>query len=484
MIRQAAIIGGGVIGSGWAARFLMAGWNVRIFDPNPNFRNLLERYIDNARRSYPALYDASLPPEGEIQLCNNPVEAVRGADWIQECVPERLDVKQRVYAALQEICQPETPIASSTSGFTPTDLQQGAIRPQDIFVAHPYNPVYLLPLVELVGSSANLPASMEAACSTLRAVGMVPIHLRKEIDAHIGDRLLEAAWREALWLVRDDYATTEEIDDVIRLGFGLRWAQMGIFETYRIAGGDDGMAHFIEQFGPCLKLPWSRLTDVPDLNEELVEKIASQTETHGKDYSCADLERIRDDNLVTILRGLKSANWGAGSFLRDAEKRLATVPPSPVDGPMVTACRVIPADWMDYNGHMNESRYLECFSKSTDIFLERCGCNSDYIASGRSFFTVETNMRHFGEVKAGDQVTCNTICLRGGGKKLHLHHSMLRNGEDLVAEAEHLLIHVDLETRKSSEPLPSVATILGSICDTHGSAALPNLRSPRLSFER
>ncbi|MEO1331750.1 MAG: 3-hydroxyacyl-CoA dehydrogenase family protein, partial [Pseudomonadota bacterium] len=140
--------------------------------------------------------------------------------------------------------------------------------------------------------------------ATLRTIGMAPLRVRAEIDAHIADRFLEAVWREALWLVKDGIATTEEIDDAIRYGFGLRWAQMGLFETYRIAGGEDGMTHFLQQFGPCLKWPWTKLMDVPDLDAALVDKIARQSEAQSGHHGIRDLERIRDDNLVAILRAL------------------------------------------------------------------------------------------------------------------------------------------------------------------------------------
>ncbi len=151
---------------------------------------------------------------------------------------------------------------------------------------------------------------------------MKPLILRKEIDAFIADRLLEAVWREGLWLIRDDVASTEELDDAIRYGFGLRWAQMGLFETYRVAGGEAGMRHFISQFGPTLSLPWTKLMDVPELNEELIEKIVAQSDAQSGMHSIRELERIRDDNLVAIMQGLKLHDWGAGALLKEYEERL------------------------------------------------------------------------------------------------------------------------------------------------------------------
>ena len=252
MKRRAAIVGGGVIGGGWLARFLLNGWDVAVFDPDPDSQRKLGAVLDNARRSLPGLYDAALPAEGELRFCRTIDEAVAGAQWIQESVPERLDLKHRVLSQVQAAADPDAVVGSSTSGFKPSDLGSGIPRPGQVVVAHPFNPVYLLPVIEVVPHASATEAFIEGAMQTLRSIGMKPLRLRREIDAHVADRFLEAVWREALWLVKDDIATTTEIDDAIRFGFGIRWAQMGLFETYRIAGGEAGMAHFLAQFGPCL----------------------------------------------------------------------------------------------------------------------------------------------------------------------------------------------------------------------------------------
>src|SRR5690606_37898802 len=168
---------------------------------------------------------------------------------------------------------------------------------------------------------------IERAKAIYGALGMHPLHIKKEIEAFVAERLLEAVWRECLWLVTDGIATTAEIDDAIRYGFGLRWAQMGIFETYRIAGGEAGMRHFMAQFGPCLKWPWTKLTDVPEFNDELVDLVAGQSDAQSGAYEIRELERIRDDNLVAMMQALGRQNdgrgWGAGELLNDYTARLA-----------------------------------------------------------------------------------------------------------------------------------------------------------------
>ena len=329
MIAKAAIVGGGVVGAGWSARLLLNGIDVALWDPAPGAERTIGRTLDSARRAVGALLDTPLPPEGALHLAGSLEEAVADASYIQESVPERLEAKRRVLSKIDSVAAPEVPIASSTSGFKPSDLQAGLRHPERAMVAHPFVPVYLLPLVELATSPRNDPAVVDRAAAFLDGLGMHVLRLRKEIDAHIADRLLEAVWREALWLVKDGVATTAEIDDAIRLGFGLRWAQMGLFETYRIAGGEAGMRHFLLQFGPCLLQPWSRLTDVPALTGDLVERIVEQSEAQSDGRAVHELEEIRDDNLVAIMRALKANGWGVGKTLVEAERRLndMTEPP-------------------------------------------------------------------------------------------------------------------------------------------------------------
>ncbi|WP_343079715.1 carnitine 3-dehydrogenase [Ostreiculturibacter nitratireducens] len=477
MTRTAAIVGGGVIGGGWAARFLLMGWDVRVFDPDPEAERKIGEVLANARRSLPGLHEVVLPSEGKLSFHSSLADAVSGAEWVTESVPERLDIKHRVYRDIQAAA-PGAVIGSSTSGFKPSELQEGAAAPGMIVVTHPFNPVYLLPLAELVPSPANPAEVVERAKEVLTGIGMYPLHIKAEIDAHIADRFLEAVWREALWLINDGIATTEEIDNAIRYGFGLRWAQMGLFETYRIAGGEAGMRHFIAQFGPCLEWPWTKLMDVPELTDELIDAVADQSDAQSGRFSIRELERIRDANLVGIMRSLKgnggaqSAGWGAGALLREQDQRLRGEERPDISGPILTVARAVPLDWTDYNGHMNEARYLQAFCDASDRFMEIVGCDADYIAAGGSYFTAETHIRHLGEVHAGERLEIRTQLLSGEGKKMHLFHEM-RVGDDLKATGEHIMIHVSLETRRASAPGPEVARRMAEIGAAHAKLALP-----------
>ena len=320
-IERAACIGGGVIGSGWAARFVLNGIDAAVHDPGPDTGRKVNEVLGNAERAFERLFGDERPARGELRIADSIADAVDGADFIQESVPERFDLKRAVLAEIDAAAPPETVIASSTSGLLPSDMQRDLAHPGRMLVGHPFNPVYLLPLVEIVGGRATGAAAVERAGAVYESIGMQPVVVRKEIAAFIGDRLQEALWREALWLVHDRIATVEEIDDVIRYSFGLRWAQMGVFQVYRVAGGEAGMRHFMEQFGPCLQWPWTKLTDVPDLDETLIDRIADQSDAQAGGLSIRELERIRDDNLIGIMEALErtgDSGWGAGGLLRDA----------------------------------------------------------------------------------------------------------------------------------------------------------------------
>jgi carnitine 3-dehydrogenase len=318
--KKVAVIGGGVIGAGWVARFAENGIDVAVYDPAPDAELKAAAVLKNAEAAYSKLSGDARTAKGKIRFVASIDNAVCDADLIAEAVPEDPAIKAAVYAEIEESANASALIASSTSGILPSTLQKGMKHPERLLVAHPFNPVYLLPLVELVAGKETASHIIPRATEFYKAIGMRPLHVRKEIEAFVADRLLEAVWRESLWLVKDGIATTEEIDDAIRFGFGLRWAQMGLFETYRLAGGDAGMRHFMAQFGPTLTWPWSKLTDVPEFNDELVELISSQSDAQSGHHSIQELARIRDNNLVGILKALKENNWGAGETLAEHEK--------------------------------------------------------------------------------------------------------------------------------------------------------------------
>ncbi|MEA2381049.1 MAG: carnitine 3-dehydrogenase, partial [Solirubrobacteraceae bacterium] len=362
--RAVALLGGGVIGGGWAARFALNGIDVRVYDPAPDAERAVGEMLANARRALRRLTLAPLPTEGTVTLVGSPEEAVRDADFVQESAPEREELKRELLAAASRAAPPDALFASSTSGLLPSRLQADMVGPERLTVGHPFNPVYLVPLVEVCGGERTAPETVERAAAVYRALGMRPLVLRREIDAFVADRLLEALWREALWLVADDVATVEDVDDAIRFGAGLRFACMGTFLTYRIAGGTAGMRHFMEHFGPALQLPWTKLTDVPELTSELLDKIVAQSDAQAAGRDVRELERLRDDCLVSVIHGLRSQHAGAGAVLARYERALFADAPATAsaeradEAPLRLLSTVVAPEWIDYNGHAHESRYL------------------------------------------------------------------------------------------------------------------------------
>ncbi|XKM38828.1 carnitine 3-dehydrogenase (plasmid) [Rhizobium ruizarguesonis] len=482
-INKAACIGGGVIGGGWIARFLLAGIDVDVFDPHPEASRIVGEVIANAEKAYAMLTGAPLPPRGKLTFCKTLEEAVAGADWIQESVPERLDLKRGVLNEIDAVARPDALLGSSTSGLLPTDLQRDMKHPERLFVAHPYNPVYLLPLVEIVGGEKTSAATIQAAIERLVPLGMKGVHIAKEIEAFVGDRLLEALWREALWLIHDDICTVETLDDVIRYSFGLRWAQMGLFQTYRIAGGEAGMRHFLAQFGPCLAWPWTKLTDVVDLDDALIEKIGRQSDEQVAGLSIRELERIRDENLVGILQALKGGDggkgWGAGKLLKDFEQSLwaqgggTTTSFDPSKPLRLVETKVGPA-WVDYNGHMTEHRYLQVFGDTSDALLRLIGVDLAYVEAGQSYYTVETHIRHLGEAKLGQAIHSTCQMLDVDEKRLHVFHTLYDTATGgALATAEHMLLHVDSKAGKAIPAPTDIIDKAKAIAGAHASLAAP-----------
>ncbi|HSH47776.1 MAG TPA: L-carnitine dehydrogenase [Halomonas sp.] len=299
--KRLAVIGTGVIGNGWIARALAQGWDVVAFDPAQGAE---ARSRDAVANAWPALEKLGLADgasQQRLRFVDSLEAAVENADLVQENVPERLELKREILARLDAATAAETVIGSSTSGFKPSDLQQECARaPGRIIVAHPFNPVYLLPLVELVGGDATAPEQLDAARALYQQLAMRPLIVRKEIEGHIADRLMEALWREALHLVNDGVATTEEIDAAVVYGCGLRWSLMGTFLTFHLAGGDAGMRHMLEQFGPALKLPWTRL-EAPELTDTLIDRVVDGCEHQAAGRPVSELAKRRDAFLVDLL---------------------------------------------------------------------------------------------------------------------------------------------------------------------------------------
>ena len=478
-IRSIGLIGGGVIGAGWAARFALAGYDVCLFDPDPAAGRKVEAVLANARRAQQRLLGALLPPEGRVTIAGSIAEAVGGADFIQESLPEVEELKQRVLREIEAAARPEVVIGSSTSGLLPTRLQSVLAHPERFVVGHPFNPVYLLPLVEVCGGEATSQATRDLATALYTACGMQPLQVRVEIDGFIADRLLEALWREALWLVNDGVATTAEIDDAIRYGVGLRWSFMGTFLTYRLAGGEAGMRHFLAQFGPALKLPWTKLVAC-ELTDELTDRVAAQSDEQAGGIGLREYEAKRDDCLVDVMTALAANDFAAGATLKAQAARLAARQSAPVSHAALATH--VDRAWIDYNGHMTEWAYLKVFGDATDVLLAQIGAGADYVAGGHSFYTVESHLRHLGQARLGEAIAVTTQVLGADAKRLHVLHTMTGAGGSVIASAEHMLVHVDAAAERSAPMRPAVATAVAALVAEHAAMPLPEAAGRRIGL--
>ncbi|MFM2070916.1 MAG: carnitine 3-dehydrogenase [Actinomycetota bacterium] len=478
-LQRVGLLGGGVIGGGWAARFLLNGVDVQMYDPDPEAPRKVGEVLANARRATNKLVMPSLPTEGTLTFVDSPEAAATGVDFVQESAPERIDLKQQLLRRASTAAGPDVVFGSSTSGLLPSLLQDGMVHPERLVVGHPFNPVYLLPLVEICGGAQTSAAAADRAAAVYESLGMQPLRLKKEIDGFVADRLLEALWREALWLVNDGVATAAEIDDAIRFGAGLRWSFMGTFLVYRIAGGEAGMRHFMAQFGPTLQWPWTKLMDVPDLTEELLNTIVSQSDEQAGTATIRELEVLRDDCLIAVMQGLRTVGYGAGEVLDRYERQLfdrgASAAAEPdLAGPLRLYERQVPTEWVDYNGHTNDSRYMQLSSEAGDKFLRFIGMDGAYLESGRSFFTVESHINYLAQTRAGDRLYVTVQLISHDEKRLRLFTAMHRADDDaLVATAEHMMLHVDTTTDRAAPADAVILAKLAAIAEHHDRLPAP-----------
>ena len=311
-VTKVAIIGTGVIGSGWAAHFLRNGMTVMAWDPAPDAEVKLRERVTAV---WPKLVRLGLHPDASLDnlhFAPTLAAAVAEAEFVQENVPERLPIKIDTLQQIDAACPPETVIASSTSGYLMTEMAIGLQHPERCVVAHPFNPPYLMPVVEVVAGELTSEAAQDWAVAFYRVTGKRPLKLSKEIPGFVADRIMEAVWREILHMLDKDMATVAEIEAAVRYGPGLRWALMGPLTVLHLGGGEGGMAHLIHQFGPSLQAPWTFL-EPPELTDALAQKVIDGCDELTAGRSIRDLEEERDDLLMRLLEMLEGSRlWNLG----------------------------------------------------------------------------------------------------------------------------------------------------------------------------
>jgi carnitine 3-dehydrogenase len=304
-IKTVAVVGAGLIGSGWAAAFLSQGLAVRVSDPSPGAEAQVRAQVAEAWPLLLALGVAPNAAQDRISFHASVEEAVREADFVQENAPERAELKVDLYRRLDAAAAPDVLLASSTSSFPITELQAACAHPERCVLGHPFNPVHLIPLVEVGGGAATAPEAIQAAMAFYRRLQKRPIELKDEIFGHVANRLASAMFREAVHLVAEGVVTVEGIDDALRFGPALKWAIQGQFMTYFTSGGPGGMADFLEKFGPGQERRWAIL-GAPSLTPELKAKIVAQTDAVVAGRSPQTVAAAQDEALVAVIRALRS----------------------------------------------------------------------------------------------------------------------------------------------------------------------------------
>ena len=299
-----AVIGTGVIGTGWVIRFLFNKKKVKVFDPSKKQKKFLLNEIKRTSKALERFYTKKINLEKQLFFCNSVQEAVKNVGLIQENAPENEKLKTKVIKDISLSAPKSAIIASSSSGLLPSKIQAQAQNPERVLIAHPFNPVYLLPLVELVPGKKTTKANILKANRFYSKIGMKTLTLKKELPGYLSDRLQESMWRESLHIINEGYASTKDLDDAIIYGPGLRWSLMGTFLTFHLAGGESGMKHMLEQFGPALKLPWTKLK-APKLTDNLKKKIIQGTKIQSKNKSIENLSNLRDNFLIDLQKLLK-----------------------------------------------------------------------------------------------------------------------------------------------------------------------------------
>ena len=298
-IKKVAVIGTGVIGTGWIIRCLAHNKIVYAFDKDLKLKKNL---ISETKRAWP--YVKKLFKKKKLNLKNfkfftSIEETLKDADFIQECATENYNIKIKLMNKIGKFAKPNAIISSSSSGLLPTKIYSKCKNPTRAMIGHPFNPVYLCPGVEIVPGKKTNKKFLKKANNFYKSISMNPIMVKKELPGYLADRLQEALWREALHIVNEGYASTKELDRSIEDGPGLRWSLMGVFLTFHLAGGKSGMKHMLKQFGPALKLPWTKLK-APKLSKKLSSRVIAGTSKQAKGKSVAKISNIRDQYLVDL----------------------------------------------------------------------------------------------------------------------------------------------------------------------------------------
>ena len=298
-IKKVAVIGTGVIGTGWIIRCLAHNKIVYAFDKDLKLKKNLVKEIKRTWPFVKKLFNKKTLNLKNFKYFTSIEDTLKDADFIQECATENYSLKTKLMSSISKYSKKNAIIASSSSGLLPSRIFSKCKYPERGLIGHPFNPVYLLPAVEIVPGKKTSKKFINQAKKFYQSISMNPIMIKKELPGYLSDRLQEALWREGLHIINEGYATTKDLDRAIEDGPGLRWSLMGTFLTFHLAGGKSGMKHMLEQFGPALKLPWTKLK-APNLSRKLINRLVEGTKKQSKGKTVAKISNIRDEYLVEL----------------------------------------------------------------------------------------------------------------------------------------------------------------------------------------
>lgn len=313
-IRQIAIVGAGTIGASWAALFLAKGFEVIATDINPDGEKSLRSMVDSCWPALETLGQVQAHPHPRLRFERSLAVACRDADFIQESAIEREPIKVELFAEMDAATRPDVLIASSSSALTVSAMQAKCRNPERVVLGHPFNPPHLMPLVEVVGGEKTSPEAVDRAMKFYAKIGKTPIRLAREVYGHVANRLQAAVFREAVHLFESGVATLGDIDKAMTDGPGLRWAFMGPFLTYHLAGGQGGMGSFMRQFAPMQNRLWREL-GTPRMDEPLQASVTDGVLAEVGGETLDELAAERDRRLLALLMARQYLSRDAGGAL-------------------------------------------------------------------------------------------------------------------------------------------------------------------------
>jgi carnitine 3-dehydrogenase len=301
--RNTAVLGAGVIGMSWAALFLASGRNVAVFDTAASAEKATHDYIDTA---WPALGELGLIKSGSpgrLSFHGSAAEAVMDADFVQESVPERIEIKKALFAEIEPALKSNAIVASSASGLTLSEMQMGCVNASRFVLGHPFNPPHLIPLVEVLANGFTNAGVIDEAERFYKHVGKITIRIKREVPGHVANRLQAALWREALHLVKSGVASVRDVDTAVWAGPGMRWAAMGPTMLFHLGAGSGGIAAFCERYAASINRWWDDLGAL-HLDEALAKQLSVELSKDVGDETPAELSAKRDALIIAMQKAV------------------------------------------------------------------------------------------------------------------------------------------------------------------------------------